>query len=405
MKIAIYAPDPTRNLFLRGKYFNQLMIMGIDRIMDLDSAKECVILIHSEDLTPELIISLKDRKNKIVSFDINDSSWFTYTYAGRPEMMEIDLIFKIAAIWRTNVVDELAIDSNFAFSKVQTTFMPEKEWDQYDQLYRSGKMKPLPNMPWNLSHFNPMPFSARKRMVAVRGGLHFLRYVLYLKLLSQGLTDHGSEFMTHHYLHQFCQDCVDEIRDMGAYSYDRYASKGRFPCTNHRDWQGEIDQRFFNVDRGAWNNRCIPMHYWLAGRFSEQNGPIDLNTLEHSLNGKIGRMNFLNILPMYLFYGDFKWAFSIDAPQRFWEAAEAGTISFLPKRAAMAEYFPHMEAGEHFVTFSEDLSDLQEVVNSVDEATYNRISRNATDLFKQWIENPENLMNYILRTIHEVLDV
>jgi hypothetical protein len=136
-------------------------------------------------------------------------------------------------------------------------------------------------------------------------------------------------------------------------------------------------------------------------KFSSKHGHIDPNVVSKVLNNEnLSSTKLSELIGNYMFYGDFKWIFSIYAPQRFWAAARCKTINLLPDRAAAQSYFPEITNGNHFITFKEDFSDLDKL-NSVSKEQYEHITNNCLDLYNRYMKFDKyklsvNLMNEIL---------
>jgi len=365
----------------------------------LETLKDCTLLIHGEDLTPEIILMLKENRNKIVSFDINDSSWFTYTYAGKEELKLIDLVFKIGGLQMNNIGSELHISNDFAFNYTPRDFMSIEEFSVYRKFYLEDRIYSLPYILWNNLDFPTVSFQQRVKKGLVRGGNHFLRYILFLNLLKLNQLDSQSAFFTTDYFSptmapqfRYCQDCVDEFKKSEKLSYQYYLEH-KFSCNNqYINWQQEkLPEEFFNTDTGQWNNRCVPMFYWLTEQFEKQHGQIDKTLLESVLNSRfLNKEGYEKILPNYLYYGDFKWLFSIYLPPRFWEAAAANTINLCPARTDDQDYNPlDLYPDDHYLIYKEDFSDLEEVVNSITETSYNRITKNCREVYETWVKGDQ----------------
>ena len=107
-------------------------------------------------------------------------------------------------------------------------------------------------------------------------------------------------------------------------------------------------------------------------------------------------------------YADMKWIFSIYAPPRFWEAAAAHTVNYVPCRTGDQDHFPAMTLGEHYLIYNESFSDLDRVLD-LPESTYQRIADNTYGLYDKWIKNggehmlSNNLMDHIMGKIEDIL--
>jgi hypothetical protein len=379
--------------------FNYLSNAGIKVgvcTTELITVKDSTVVIHGEDLTPEVILMLKENNNKIVSFDINDSSWFTYTYADKEERKLIDLFFKVGGVQVARFGKELSIDNDFNFKLVTRQFMPEDQFKVFQDIYADGKIISLPYILWNNLDVEPVTYDDKIKKGLVRGGNHFLRFILFLNLMKLNELDNQSAFFTHDYFSptmpdqfRYCPDCVAEYQRSSILSYNYYINH-KFKCSNkYINWQSEkLPEGFFNTDVGQWNNRCVPMFYWLSEQFIKRYGAIDISVLESALNGRfLNKEGYQHILPNYLYYGDLKWLFSIYMPPRFWEAAACNTINLCPSVTADQDYFPLiLEPDEHYLSYKEDFSDLREVIDSIDEIKYNRITKNCKEVYDTWVK-------------------
>lgn len=422
MKTIIFNPKPYANDYVSKMYFGSLSrvyrYQQIERASDISNLRNSIILIDSSYLVPEAISVLKNNGNKIVAFDINDSSQMTYTYNSLSIIEDIDLIFKVSGLQKTLNSDELIIDSNFGYRKEAMPFCQDPGWwDIYSKLRDSGRIMSLPYVPWHRVPISDSPYCEKRQEVLVRGGNHYYRFHLFLNLLRHGLSGLESAFCTNEYFKpemapqfRYCQDCIDTRNRFGKIPYSHYAKTTKHRCNNqHVRWGGEINDNFFNQDPGQWNNRCIPMFYWLADKFEERHGPIDKALLENALNGTfLIKNDFHDILNRYVAYADFKWIFSIYAPPRFWEAAAIGSVNVVSSRVNDQSFFPAMYPDEHYLTFSEDFSDIGSL--NITKDKYEHITHNAKELYKKYIlsdsdfEVNKNLTDYIVSAINNTVN-
>lgn len=404
--IYIYDPlRPNRNSYLTTRYFIPMVRAGVAQLLEgeMEDARDKTILVLAEHLNPGNIIHLKNNGNKLVSFDINDNSCLTYTYARTPEVELIDLIFTFSGVQKTQYSNTLAISKDLGYTVKPTPFLDDENWAIYDRMRQSGKLLSLPYHPALSNVEIETPFDSRSPKCLIRGGNHFLRYQLFLNLLKCDLIGEGSEFFANYYGYLFCDDCKEQI-SKGGLSYQYYLEH-KWNCTNeYVHWETVVpDDEFYNIHHAHWNNRCLPMHYWLTENFQKQYGPIDMAVVERTLNG-MHRANLREIMGGYLFYGDFKWTHSICIPPRFWEASQSRSINLIPRFTNDQDYLPEVKEFDHYLTFSEDFSDLREVMISVSSEQWEHITRNCFELYDKWIKsdinnlNP-NLTNYILEKI------
>jgi len=371
--------------------------MGEDCLVKttLNNIKNGIVIAHGEELTPAIIYNLKEQGNKIVSFDINDSSTFTYTYCNDPSISQIDLIFKISGLQNSRFGQEFILEDDLSYSSETRQFMNEWQWDVYCKMREENRIHSLPYILWKDFPGHKWSYYQKKKKVLIRGGNHFYRYLLFLNLLKHNLCDESSGFpIGDYYLpnmstqYRFCETCIEEFQKNGRLSY-AYFKRNKHTCNNpYINWQEKpLPPGFFHTDVGQWNNRCAPLFYFLADKIVEKHGEIDRRILEESLNTPYYHGDeFTRIASTYSIFGDFKWIFSIYAPPRFWEAASLSAVNLLPKRTNEQEYFPEIKEGEHYITFKEDFSDIKEVVESITEVDYNRITDNCLDHYHMWIK-------------------
>lgn len=387
--IRIYDPD-RKNSFLTDIFFaafkNQL---GYEPLAILGAARNDTVIIHADNLTPALIQTLRENGNKIVACDINDSSQISF-----PEFWRVDLILKFAGIQTTRISPKAWLDDTLGVTKIEGKFMGDVEYAHYREVVDAGRIMSIPYIPWGQKRdINFLPYEQR-RPVLVRGGNHLMRWVLFLHLASKGLLDEGSQFFATYYLHQHCDKCRETHAKEGRIRY----TGEPLGCPN----QPEVTPETLN-EGWRWNNRCIPRFYWLAEQFAKGEGrKVDFGFLEQALHGApVGWPEFFDLLAKYRIYADHKLIFSIYAPPRFWEAASAKTVNLVPRRTNSQLYFPEMQEGVHYLTFSEDLSDIQEVIEGMGPEQYREISENAYDLYMRFVYRPK--LGHLARALAEAI--
>jgi hypothetical protein len=198
------------------------------------------------------------------------------------------------------------------------------------------------------------------------------------------------------YVHQYCDDCKKAFREQGAVTYD-WIDKHPNSLCRLKNWEYD-----FMKNCGRWNNSCLPRYLDTAKLLAEKNG-MDLGMVERALNGSFVNDYRTTILNKYLFYGDHKWIHSIYAPPRFWEAAEAHTVNFVAERVNDQIYFPPMQDGEHYLTYKEDFSDIDKIMD-VTKEEYEYLANNCFRLYTDWIKpdrfrTSTNLLQYILNVM------
>lgn len=411
----VYIVDQGSNDYLSRMYLNPLCAYmrdnGIEATVDVDfiNKRDSIFIIHGDLLSPERILRIKNSSNTLISFDINDSSYFSSAYQGSPETAVVDLFFKVSGVPKTNYTEELNIDRNFRIFGTQHQYLPEADWPAFEAL--KPKIKPLPYVLWTpiVGSGPTRPAKDRTGKVIIRGGAHFWRVVLFLRLVQQGLNDLKSSFSTEAYFNnsmierfRFCQSCIRERQSTGRCSY------GTTPdiqnCRSPVMWgtEGEFfgGPAFGRNEFGHWNNRCPHSFFWLAKEYERCRGPLN-NMVEKALNGAMYPINeFVNDLSCASYTADVKWLQTIYAPPRFWEAASVGTVNLYPKRTSDQDYFPVMEEDTHYITFPNDMTSFPEV--SLDKWEY--VSHNALNLYSDWIRGDRyaistNLLKYITNCI------
>ena len=363
----------------------------------------------AERLNKQIIDQLKNSGNKIVAVDINDASPPTHTYA-EGAFGDVDLIFKVGGVQASRHTNTLLISNDMEFSVEPVPFLSDANWEIYNRMRLAGRILSLPYVAWFPWGFDSSPtFEQRKKMVLVRGGNHFQRYMMFLNMLKRGLVDANSGFFAREYTHSFCETCrrlLKSRQDKITWEHYRQTHWG---CYSDVKWREPLDTNFFESGRrGQWHNRCIPMFMWLSEYFDQKAGPIDKGIVETVLNAPFDSgAKYSSLITNYLFYADYKWKFSINLPPRFWEGVQARTISLLPRRTNDQGYFPEVKDGDHYATFADDFSDLSEVVNSFTKEQYQHIASNAESIFNQSIKRGpsntnDNLLNHIMEKINAI---
>jgi hypothetical protein len=383
--------------------FCQKHSIPFEESKDLMAVKNSILLVLGQHLTPETIIRIKENGNFLVVFDINDNSVLTGTYGASDEVVLIDLIFKISGIQKTQGSYEVCIDNDLNYTREKKKFQGGN-WGKYFEMVAAGKIKSLPYPSWDKRNAGNIPWGERHKLALIRGGHHYYRVHLYLHLLSLGLLDGHSMFPASEYQFQFCKDCKAAFEN-GGITFEYLRNHPDMSC-RLKNWPYD-----FNTNGGLWNNSCIPRYFDLAELFHKKYGGFNLSAVESAFRGVFAGPGWKNlILNKYLFYGDFKWIFSIYAPPRFWEAAEACTVSLVPERMNDQEFFPPMQEGVHYVTYKEDFSNLREAC-TITQEKFEYVTNNCFDLYDQWILGKDgyrvspNLLLHILQEIENAKGV
>lgn len=390
--IAIHLLQGGQHDYLHVIYFRNILQYLIDRgvpvkaVANLDSLENCTVLTDCDFLDAPTVDRLKNSGNKIIGFNMVDSSHLSQACRGNFE--QIDLIFSLTGIQKTNAGREMVIDKEFTVSLEEREFLPEEEWAQFDAMRKEGRLLSLPYVHWECQKdVERMDYDHRSPNVLVRGGAHFRRVVLALFLLRIGRLDSNSGFPLADYFqphmaaqHRFCDPCVGEFLRYRRFPY-REPQRRVHECTSPATWGDCLDLS----NPGQWNNRCPASFYWLATKFMARHGGINTQQWEEALNCKFtDPESALRMCGKALFTSDFKWLHSIYAAQRFWDGAIGGAINLLPSRTEDQEYFPVITKGEHYLTFTEDFSRLNEEAQ-ISKEDYRRISSQAYGLYDRWI--------------------
>jgi hypothetical protein len=422
----LYDPQPFQNGYLSFKFLLPLLNYGkvigkdINQIQSLNGLKNETIILHGEHLNPELISRLKNDNNIIVSFDINDSTWLFAQYGYDQSAKAIDLIFKWAGNQITRTSMEVQIDKNIQYSEREATFIPDPvHRDIYETIRDSGRLQPMPHAPFYHVDVEERPWDKRIKKALVRGGAHYLRYHLFLNLMKHNLVDISSGFFLQPYMnrnvdenHRFCDDCCSYFEKYKMISYQHYKDHFYSKCSNKDiNWinpETDHTNTFQNHLTHRWNNKCIPMFYWLTEKFNENHGNcIDFKIVESALNKPyLGEQSAMNLISQYMFYGDYKWNFSVDIPPRFWQGANCGTINILPDWTVDQEHFPELIENEHYLPFGVPFTELDKL-HDITKEQFEHIANNAKKVYDEWIkpgifQNSEKMLNFIFDRIEGI---
>lgn len=408
MNIRLYDPKPYGNEY--ATFFFQAMMrygakngMTISPMDNLMRAKDCIVIILTDHLSHENILMLKNSGCKIVGFNVTDSSYLSGHIRYVQSLHMIDLIYTLSGLQMTRMGKEMTINKDFQVELVDKEFLDEPNWKIYRQMVSHMQIQSLPYVPWTkLSPASPRPYRDRSQKVIIRGGGHARRFILSLFLMRHGLLDTNSGMVLQPYFadsmnpqFRYCDDCRKTFRtNNGYYAYNPpiISEQCNHPCVSGNSWTFE--------DVGQWNNRCPRSFYWMAEEFQRAHGLVDMKEVAKMLNANwLHPQEYMDMLSRITFTSDYKWAFSIFAPQRFWEAASAGCVNILPDRTSDQQYFPMMEEGVHYLTYNESLEDIDTEARRTEE-TYNAVSTEAADLYERWIKATDypintNLLAYI----------
>lgn len=409
MSLQIYDPQPPRHDFLSRMYFSPMLAYAQDNGIacsttnELTPSKGNAVICDADYLTPEKVRHFKENDCEIFGFASVDSAYLPEVLRYSPELLLVNRIFMLSGVPNRNFSHATAIDSQFNITAERRKYLPDEAWERFDFMRERGAIQSLPYPIWNRVPIPPRKtFAERRPTVMFRGGAHFLRVVAFLMALRGGCADGASGFLLRDYFSdemnpqfRYCDECRSEFRRNGK---SPLSSTAGGACTSIARWGGELDLS----SPGVWNNKCPRSFYWLAEQFAKRHGPIDMSILERAMNfASEPEEQHRESVGECRFFADCKWEFSIYAAQRFWEAASVGTVNLLPQRAADQDYFPVMKQGEHYLTFGDDLS---EVNAKCGPDTFALISQNAYDLWYKWIRPDAyaistNLIRHIFDTI------
>lgn len=415
--------DENSNQYLSEMFFRPLEAYCRDRGMDIartsDPLQEQgkIILAHGDRCPPERILQFKER-NKLVIFDINDSSYFSSSYTNTPAQHEIDLIFKISGVPKRNLIKETNLTREFNVVLSDERFLPDEQWEEFNKIRMAGKIKSLPYVLWHDANRASRPNRGdRSGRVMVRGGNHFWRVVLFLHLLKDGILDYQSSFITEPYFQpwmekrfMFCDECIQERNVNGRALFD--APLRHKSCTNPATcWhmEGEMfgGPMYGKHEHGWWNNRCPHSFFHLAKEFERcKEVALDHAMIERALNGRhVSQEDFFNDLGRTSFYADLKWLNTINLPPRFWEAASVGTPSLYAKRVSDQDYWPKVEEDVHYYTYPEDMSSFG--TSLIPQAHWNEVSRAVRDIYETKIKGTQYavsnaLLEHMTQSILEI---
>lgn len=394
--IAIHDWGTEKHDYLQVVYLRTLLIylqdQGVDvkLIRELGQAKDCTVLTDTEFLFPEQVSMLKNNGCKIVGFNMVDSSYIAAQCREDPQ--DIDLIFSLTGIQTSNTGRKMVIDKEFNVTLQDKEFLPPRNWDKFNMMRLTGRLLSLPYVHWERTQptFEVRPYDTRSQKVLIRGGAHFKRVILAFFLMKHGLLDINSGFPMRDYVRlqmderfRFCDECCTEFHVEQKFPFNARRTSG---CTSPAQWGDDLNLS----NTGLWNNRCPRSFYWLSMRFEGRHGFI--SGIETLMNGTwMSREDHLNLLGRVTFSADLKWLHSIYVAQRFWDSAMTGNINLLPKRTEDQEYFPDMVPDYHYLTFREDMSNLEDL--EISKGEYDFVSDNALSLYSTWIKPSDYLVN------------
>lgn len=412
MRLAFYDPKPFRNeyvsmMFLRAmrKYAAKQGIAWKDTD-HLVPEKGWDLICDADYLRPEVVRHFHANHCRISGISCIDSAYISSVIQREPELELVHRVFMVSGVPRSNVSHATVVDSDFQVRAEPREYLPAEHWARFDRMRLEGRILPLPYVPWTrLPEVGPpLNYTERRRTIMFRGGNHFLRFIAYLFALQKNAADPRSGFHSRFYFaddmnpqFRYCGPCREVFKANGR-RFPRGSGIGPAQCQSQAPWGAALD---FSVP-GYWNNRCPQSFYWLSEQFAERHGAIDMGAVEAALNHHNEQPDtHLRAIGEALLYAEAKWEFSINMPQRFWEGAAVGTVNYLPERANDQEYFPALHAGEHYLTFRDDFSNISA---EMDVEKWSWISERAHRAFVDYIQPTDhqinsNLLAYIFQNL------
>lgn len=393
MKIYIYDPKPYLNEYVSKLWFPQMVQYALKNghlVTMADSLEQCrdAACLNATLLTPENIAILKNNGCKVVGFSCTDSSYVDQSCRAGGILQTVDMLFMLTGIQKVNHGREMIVKPDFTIGLEERQFLPEEDWAVFHAMHQAGRLQSLPYVHWERqTHVDARPYSTRNQQALIRGGHHMRRFLLALKLMEIDRLDINSGFVTSPYFSdsmnpqfRYCDNCRSLRRTAGGfYPYNTDSN-----CTCERPPISDL---------GQWNNKSPRLFY----EFSELYGGkwIDRGGIQKLLNARwLNQKDHLEMLARITFTSDLKWLFSIYAAQRFWDAAMVGCVNLLPMRTTDQEYFPDMQAGVHYKTFSEWMAPSRlRQESEISEDDYNHTAKETRHLYDQWMRPSDYAIN------------
>lgn len=417
MKLRIYDPGFPNgaNEYVSKMFFDPMMQYGRRNGHEIGFADQlipeigCTFICNADHLNAEIIAWFYANEVPLIAFSCIDSAYLSESLRTIPQARYIKKIFMVSGVQNTNTSNATVFHEDGTLTAEPRRFLPDDLWETFDSMRQEGRLQSLPYVPWR--RLNPpaaLPFDQKRPTILWRGGNHFLRVLGYYMSLARGCADPMCAFHTFHYFmdemnpqFRYCDTCRKKFKENGnRFPLDKVVTYS--DCTSPA--MNETAP-FICFKSGLWNNRCPATFNLLAAIFENVHGKIDHGTIEGAMNARPdpndGHMNAINGAR---FYGECKWEFSINMPQRFWEAASVGTVNLLPARSADQDYFPVLKAGEHFSTFNDDMSNLG--LTDCSTEYFQGIADNARAAYREWMEPTDhaissNLLRHIFDQILE----
>lgn len=394
MKLAIYDPLPMGNEYCTKMFLAPIRRFAADNNIpctectSLEKVRDSHVVLLTDHLSEVNIGILKNNGNRIVGINVTDSSYISGAIRYAKTLPLVDLIFMVSGVPNVNNGNEIVVDKEFNVSLREVPFLDDDNWKVFDYMRKSGRLKSLPYIPWTpIPEVVRQPWSQRSQKTLLRGGGHARRFILALFLMAKDKLDPNSGFVLFQYFDdsmnlqfRYCDECRARYIANGRHvKYTPFADAA--DCNGpHREGNG-----WNFADLGQWNNRCPKSFFWMAEKFHERYGGVQMGIVEKVLAARwLDPREHQAMLGRILFTSDLKWVHSIYKPQRFWEAASAGCISVLPGRTIFQDYFPDTKPLQHYLVYDESMTHL-DLAFSLDESTYDQMSKETRHLYDTWI--------------------
>ncbi len=385
MKLVIFDPQPARHDYLSPCYFapmhayaarNGINLTDSVVLTDVNNSTVCCL---ADYLEPDVVSMLKNNGNKIVGFSVTDSSYISQCCREAGNLKKIDLMFMLTGIQKVNHGHEMILDGDMKVVLERRQFLPEEDWEMFHSMHQAGKLQSLPYVHAERQVDIPaQPYSKRSQKALIRGGHHMRRFLLALALMKIDRLDINSGFVTEPYFKEsmnpqfrYCGHCRSTWNKHHMYPVGQMTVG---ECANPNCLSMDLS------DLGQWNNKCPQSFYKVAMCMG-----APMAQVEKLMNARwLAQREHLEMLARITFTSDLKWLFSIYAAQRFWDAAMVGCVNLLPSRTADQEYFPAMQDGVHYLTFTEQLTGLGPE-SEISETLYDLVSKEAKALYDSYM--------------------
>lgn len=418
MKLAFYEPLPIWNPYVSLMFFTPLIQychqngIPVKRIQEPVPEFGWTMVCNAYHLTAELVAHFDNNRCPIVAFSCNDSAYLTANI--QDFFHHIPLLFTISGVQKVNYSNRSVMNADMSVSLEPVQFLPDEEWNRYDHMRQSGRLLPLPYVPWDRLPDVHIP-EQKTPKILFRGGCHFWRFVAYLHAVKAGVAHPASGFLLRDYFDEkmvpqfrFCEKCRADYLEGGKWMSNS-SLYTQCECSPHQaQYEGDVYVNKEEMEQPlSWNNRTPRGFFSLAHTFCVKNdGCIPQADVEMALNfQRQSADHHLRAIADAAFFCDMKWEFSIHTAQRFWEAASVGTVNVLPHRAVDQDYFPHLLPDYHYAWFRDDFTGFGTPEWMANNTAI--VAGNAKALYEQWIKPSDyvtntNLLKLILQEIERV---